>query len=177
LPGTAEPLTYLPAYVTDHVLVVPPGPKQIAFVVGTASLVVSSPVLAARLTALDAQLQDIEPPPDVGQLFRMEGTAGGRAGTAAALRAIADGQATTDGGPLCGFPNFFNSVKHNFVCPSADISTTSANDFKDLGCDALSLAAAFTADPVQLGVSRKRDTSACGDPDDPKYAPFFDCAN
>jgi hypothetical protein len=176
LPSTQEPLSYQPAYVTDHVLVVPPSTKPITFVVGNTSLVTLASVLVLRLTAVDAQLQPIEPPPEVGQIFRMEGTTAGRVGTADALRAIAKGQAMSDGGPLCGFPNFYNSVKHAFVCPSADIATTPANDFKDLGCDALSLAAAFTAEPAQLGEERKPGKSACGDPSDPMYAPFFDCA-
>jgi hypothetical protein len=176
LPSTTEPLSYLPAYVTDHVLVVPPSAKSAVFIVGNTSLVVSGAVIAVRLTAVDAELQPIEPPPDVGTVFHMEGTAAGRVSTADALRAIAKGQATTDGGPLCGFPTFYNSVKSSFVCPSADITTNAANDFKGVACDALSLAAAFTADAVQLGNTRKADRSACGDPADPMYAPFFDCA-
>lgn len=175
-PGTAEPMSYLPGYVTDHVLVVPAAAKPISFVIGDTTLVVSGSVLAVRLTTLDAQLQPIEPPPEVGQLFRMEGTTAGRVSTADALRAIAKGQALTDGGPLCGFPNFYNSVKHAFVCPSADIVTNPASDFKDLECDALSLAAAFTADPAQLGDPQKQAKTACGDPADPQYAPYFDCS-
>ena len=176
LPGTNEPLSYLPAYVTDHVLVVPPAAQPVLFDVGNTSLVVSGSLLAARLVALDSLLQAIEPPPAVGTLFRMEGTAAGRVRTTDALRAIAKGQAISDGGPLCGFPNFYNSVKRTFICPSADIATSPADDFKNAGCDALSLALAFTADPAQLGDARKPDKSACGDPADPKYAPFFDCA-
>jgi hypothetical protein len=176
LPSSQEPLGYLPAYVTDHVLVVPPSLKPVTFVFGNTSLVTSGSVLMVRLTAVDAQLQPIEPPPVVGQLFRMEGTTAGRVATADALRAIAKGQAMNDGGPLCGFPNFYDSVKRAFICPSADITQIADNDFKGLGCDALSLAAAFTAEPAQLGEEHKPDPSACGDPSDPKYAPFFDCA-
>jgi hypothetical protein len=175
-PGSQEPLGYLPAYVTDHVLVVPPSTKPITFIFGSTSLVTSGSVLVLRLTAVDAQLQPIEPPPEVGQLFRMEGTTAGRVATVDTLRAIAKGQALTDGGPLCGFPNSYNSVKHAVICPGADIATTPDNDFKGVGCDALSLAAAFTAEPAQLGQEHKPDPSPCGDPSDPKYAPFFDCA-
>ena len=176
VPGTAEPLAYLPGYVTDHVLVVPRAIKPVTFLVGSTSLVVTGSVLVLRLTALDAQLLPIEPPPPIGQIFRMEGSTAGRVSTADALRAIAKGQALTDGGPLCGFPNFYNTVKHAFVCPSADIAATPARDFKDVECDALSLAAAFSADPVQFGTVQKQPKSACGDPSDPKYAAFFDCA-
>jgi hypothetical protein len=176
LPGTNEPLRYQQGYVTNHVLVVPPSANPVPFIAGNTSLAVSGSVLAARLVALDAQLQPIDPPPDVGTLFRMEGITAGRVNTADGLRAIAKGQAMTDGGPLCGFPNFYNSVKNTFICPSADIATSPADDFKPKDCDALSLAAAFSADPAMLGVARKPDESACGDPADPKYASFFDCA-
>jgi hypothetical protein len=176
LPSTNEPLLYLAGYVTNHVLVVPPSAKPVLFIVDNTSLLVSASILVARLVALDTQLQPIEPPPDVGTLFRLEGTTAGRVNTADALRTIARGQSMTDGGPLCGFPSFYNSVKSSFICPSADIATNPADDFKPKECDALSLAVAFSADPVLLGDARKPDKSACGDPADPKYASFFDCA-
>ena len=176
LPSTNEPLLYLQGYVTNHVLVVPPSAKPVLFIVGNTSLLVSASILSARLVALDTQLEPIDPPPDVGALFRLEGTTAGRVNTTDGLRAIAKGQAMTDGGPLCGFPNFYNSVKRTFICPSADIATSPADDFKAKDCDALSLAAAFVADPAMLGVARKPDPAPCGDPADPKYASFFDCA-
>jgi hypothetical protein len=176
LPSTNEPLMYLPAYVTNHVLVVPPSVKPVAFVAGNTTLLVTASILVARLIALDTELQPIAPPPDVGTLFRLEGSTGGRVNTSDALRAIAKGQAMNDGGPLCGFPNFYNSLKRTFICPSSDIATFPADDFKSKECDALSLAAAFSADPVMLGVARKPETSGCGDPADPMYAAFFDCA-
>ncbi|MEA2746084.1 MAG: hypothetical protein QOI41_227 [Myxococcales bacterium] len=176
LPNTSEPTTFISAYVTDHVLVITPTARPITFVVGNTTLSVSSSVMTARLTAVDAQLRPIVPQPDVGQLFRVDGISAGRVNTGDALRSIASGQAQTDGGPLCGFPNFFNTVKNSFVCPSADIATDPANDFKNAGCDALSLAVAFTAEPAFFGDVRKPPQSACGDPADPQYAPFFDCA-
>ena len=176
LPGTIEPTSYMPGYVTDHVLVVPPAAKPVVYVLGTTSLVVSGAVLVVRLTPVDAQLQPIDPTPEVGQLFHLEGTAAGRVSTSDALRAIAKEQAANDGGPLCGFGNFYSSVKHAFICPGADITTSPASDFKGLGCDALSLAASFVADPALFGDPRKPDSSGCGDPADPKYAPLFDCA-
>lgn len=175
LPGSTEPAIYFPAYVTGNVLVVPPTEKPITLVLGTTSLRVTSAIVSARLIALDAQLQPIVPPPDVGKLFHLEGIAAGRVGLTDALRGFATAQALTDGGPLCGVPNFFNSVKNTFICPGADITTSAGDDFKNVGCDALSLAAAFTADPAQFGAVRKPDPSACADPNNPKFAPFFDC--
>ena len=176
LPTTNEPLVYLPAYVTDHVLVVPRADKPVSFVVGSATLVVSGAVMSIHLTAVDESMQPIVPPPDVGHLFHFDGTVGGRVGTADALLAIANEQAVNDGGPLCGFPNFFDTIKRSFVCPGADIAASPADDFKGAACDALSVAAAFTADPVQLGSSRKQPPLPCADPTDPQYAAFFDCA-
>ncbi len=176
LPSTTEPLFYLPGYVSDHVLVVQSSAKPVTFVVGNARLVVTDAVLVVRLTAVDAQLKPIEPPPAAGDRFHFEGTSAGRVNTTEALRAIARGQALADGGPLCGFPNFFDTVKHSFVCPSADISTSSAQDFAGAECDALSFAAAFTADPVLVGTPRKASQPSCADPDDPAYAKYFDCA-
>lgn len=175
LPSTAEPLVYQPGYVTDHVLVVPPSAKPVVFVFGNTSLLVGGALIVARLTAVDAQQQPIVPPPDVGQRFHIEGTTGGRVSTTDGLRAIARAQAATDGGPLCGFPNFFNSVKHGFICPGADITSSASDDFKGVDCDALSFAAAFTADPALLGSTRKPEKSACADPADPSYASFYDC--
>jgi hypothetical protein len=106
----------------------------------------------------------------------MDGIAAGRVNTGDGLRAIAAQQAVNDGGPLCGFPSFFSTVKNTLVCPSADIATDPGNDFKNVGCDALSLSVGFIADPALFGAVRKPDKSACGDPSDPKYASFFDCA-
>ncbi len=176
LPSTTEPKTYLPGYVTDHVLVVPPTSKPVLLVVGTTMLQASSAVILARLTAVGMDMQPLVPQPDVGRLFRMDGVAGGRVNIGDALRAIATGQAVTDGGPLCGFPNFYNTVKSTFVCPSADIATSPSNDFKNVPCDALSLAAAFTAQPASFGEVRKPPKSACADPDAPESAALFDCS-
>jgi len=176
IPSTTEPLFYLPGYVNDHVLVVKNAAKPVTFVAGNARLVVTDAVLVVRLTAVDAQLKPIVPPPAVGSLFHFEGTSAGRVNKAEALRAIAKGQALDDGGPLCGFPNFFDTVKDSFVCPSADISTSSAQDFAGVECDALSFAAAFTADPVLVDTPRNAAKPPCGDPDDPAYAKYFDCA-
>ena len=67
-------------------------------------------------------------------------------------------------------------LRVTFICPGADITTSPASDFKGLGCDALSLAASFGADPAVFGDPRKPDSSGCGDPADPEYAPLFDCA-
>jgi hypothetical protein len=163
LPGTTEPTTVLRGYVTDHVLVVSAADRAVAFVAGNASLPVSGPLLTARLVA-------------AGTSFRMEdGVVGGRVGTTDALRALATSQASSDGGPLCGFNNFFTSVKTTFVCPNADITRSAAKDFTSVGCDALSLAAAFIAEPAQLGDVRASTRGACADPNDPKFDALFDC--
>jgi hypothetical protein len=176
LPGTAEPKTYLHAYVSDHVLVVPPSDRPVAFVAGNAALPVSSALLTARLVAVDPGLVPIVPAPTTGTLFRMEdGVVAGRVGTKDALRALATSEATTDGGPLCGFPSFFTSVKTSFVCPNADIMRSEMMDFNSVDCDAISLAAAFAAQPAQLGNVRAANKRSCADPNDPKFDALFDC--
>ena len=175
-PGTTDPRAYLAAYVSDHVLVVPPTDKPVVFVVGDSALLASSAVVVARLVAVDAQLAPIVPAPDVGTVFRMEGVAAGRVNVSEALRALARAEAVTGGGPLCGFSTFFNTVKNSFVCPGADIATSPSNDFRGAVCDALSLAAAFRADPATFGTAQPAPKSACADVSDPRYASFFDCA-
>jgi len=74
-------------------------------------------------------------------------------------------------GPLFAVRADFGTIAHHGYTGS-----TSDNDFKGADCDALSFAAAFTADPVLVGDARKAPKSACADPDDPAYAAFFDCA-
>jgi hypothetical protein len=177
LPGTAEPTVYLRGYVTDHVLVVPPSSKPVAFLAGTVTLPISAALLWARLVAVDAKLAPISPAPEAGDLFRVaDGVVAGRVTTTDALRGFASQQASTDGGPLCGFPNFFDAIKASFVCPNADIAASPGNDFAGLPCDAISVAAAFSAEPAQLGDVRDPAASPCADPNDPKYNAFFDCS-
>jgi hypothetical protein len=166
LPGTTEPKTYLHGYVTDHVLVVPASDKPVAFVAGNATLPVSSALLLGRLVPVDAS----------GTHFRMEdGVVGGRVAAADALRALATSQASADGGPLCGFNNFFTTVKTTLVCPNADIMRSATTDFSGVGCDALSFATAFSAQPARLGEVRTTPKTPCADPNDVKFDALFDC--
>ncbi len=177
LPGTTEPTAYLTGYVTNHVLVARSSVKPLAFLAGNIALPIASAVVTARLVAVGPTFVPIEPPPDKGDHFQIEeGVLSGRVTTGDALRGLASQQADSDGGPLCGFPNFFTAVKTGFVCPNADITSSVAKDFTNAPCDAISVAAAFSAFPAQIGAVRDPKSSACAAPDDPKFDALFDCA-
>lgn len=177
IPGTSEPTSFVSGYVTDHVLVMRPSAKTITFLVGNTSLDVAGSIVTARLVAVDANLVDIVPPPEVGKLFRLEdGVVAGRATTTDALRSLAGGMAFNDGGPLCGAASFYGVVKRSFLCPNADVSSNLAKDFTNAPCDSISVGAAFTALPAHAGAVRPRSKNPCGDPNDPRYKDLFDCS-
>ena len=104
-----------------------------------------------------------------------EGIVGGRVGTKDTLRGLAVSQAGTDGGPLCGFNDFFTTVKTSFICPNADIMRSEMKDFNSEALRRDLARAAFVAPPAQLGAVRAPNKSDCGDPNDPKYDALFDC--
>lgn len=104
-----------------------------------------------------------------------EGIVGGRVGTKDTLRGLAVSQAGTDGGPLCGFNDFFTTVKTSFICPNADIMRSEMKDFNSEALRRDLARAAFVAPPAQLGAVRDPNKSDCRDPNDPKYDALFDC--
>lgn len=85
-----------------------------------------------------------------------EGIVGGRVGTKDTLRGLAVSQAGTDGGPLCGFNDFFTTVKTSFICPNADIMRS---EMKDFNSEALRRDLARARPHVAQNASWKRKTS------------------
>lgn len=176
LPGTTEPAAFGSAYVADHVLVLRPSAKPTAFLVGNTAFPLTGTRVAARLVAVDDAMVPIVPAPAVGTRFRLEeGVLSGRAATADLLRAFAASQARSNGGPLCGTPNFYDAVKAQFVCPGADVMSATNKDFTQATCDAVSLATAFNAWPARIGDVRALDPTPCGDPLDPAFKELFEC--
>lgn len=177
LPGTSEPSTFVPAYVVDHMLVVTPLSKPVMFLVATTTFPLTGARVMARLVALDTELRPLQPQPEVGERFALdEGVIAGRATTGDMLRALAASLARLDGGPLCGTPALFTAIKTQFICPGADVTGAPSLDFTSAGCDALSVASAFAAEPARFGEVRPLDPTPCGDLADPKLADLFDCS-
>jgi hypothetical protein len=176
LPGTTEPTSFLPGYVTDHTLVLPASAKPVTLMIGGAPIPVQSTELTARLVPVDDQLVPLSPEPDVGTLFRLEnGLLGGRVATGDVLRGFAISQAVTGTGPLCGPDALFPVLKSKFLCPNADVVSDMTLDFTDKICDAMSVSVSFRAQPGRMGEARTAETVGCKSVDDPDVVQLFDC--
>lgn len=150
-PTSKEPLVQGSGYVNNGTLVFR-SDLPIAMFFGTATLSIGSPITAGVLEKNPA-----------GN-WTLNAMLGGRIPVTELLEATGTFNAPNDPDPdarLCTSP-FFTTVK-KMLCEAVDINRTSALDFEDGACDAVSLTLTFTAEQAMVGDERTEpaENTAC----------------
>lgn len=161
--GDTIPQPTLPAYVRDHTLVVQTA-QNIVLPIGPFPVDVAQATIVARIVPLDERLQATTT--DAPASFvRLEGQAAGRIAVDPLFRGVHNAPASSRYGQLCpGNPVY--GLFRDSVCGGLDIMASAAEDRTGRPCNALSMAAGFTAEPVRVskaGPPRTLPPSPCAD--------------
>lgn len=159
--GQIVPIRRSKGHVTDGQLVLE-SDAAIPVVLGNVAFSFGTPTIAGRLEKID-------------EGYRLTGLLAGRIPIGDILTTAGQTEVKSDQSgkrePLCTTP-LFDSIK-SVLCGSVDVRQTSAFDFKEGACDAISSAITFTAESAELGGTRAAPpwSGPCvpTGPDDPRY--------